>query len=190
MAPPVTPSQTVGPFFHLGLTRENRDDLVPHGASAEALTIRGQVLDGDGECVTDALVEIWQANPEGVYAGVTNENAVSAKSNLFTGFARIPTDPNGAFRFTTVKPGRVAGPGGTLQAPHVVVTVFARGLLKHLMTRMYFPDERSNSEDTVLNLVPAERRSTLVAKHSAEGNNVLEWNIILQGQDETVFFDL
>ena len=105
----------------------------------------------------------------------------------FKGFGRIPTDARGAFRFSTIKPGRVPGPGGRLQAPHLVVSVFMRGLLKHLATRIYFPDEAGNAEDPILKLVPPARRSTLIARPRSRG--VLEWNIILQGKGETVFFD-
>ncbi len=108
-------------------------------------------------------------------------------SAAFRGFGRVPTDAKGAFRFSTIKPGRVPGPGGRLQAPHLVVAVFMRGLLKHLATRIYFPDEPANAEDPILKLVPAPRRATLIAKHKAKG--VLEWNILLQGRNETVFFD-
>ena len=99
------------------------------------------------------------------------------------------TDDKGAFRFATIKPGRVPGPADTLQAPHLVVTVFMRGLLKHLITRLYFPDDPANADDPVLKLVPAERRSTLIARRSSTDKNSFEWNVILQGQEETVFFD-
>src|SRR5262249_1423144 len=106
----------------------------------------------------------------------------------FRGFGRVPTDERGAFRFTTVKPGRVPGPAGRRQAPHLLVTVFMRGLLRHLVTRMYFPDQPANADDLVLNLVPADRRATLIAR--AAGVGVLEWDIVLQGRGETVFFDV
>jgi protocatechuate 3,4-dioxygenase alpha subunit len=176
-----TPSQTVGPFFRIGL-----DAL--KGASTLAtpgpLGIGGRVLDGRGAPVPDAMIEIWQADEAGRYAHPESPRRPEAG---FRGFCRIPTAADGAFRFTTVKPGRVAGPGGALQAPHVVVLVFMRGLLKHLMTRIYFPDEtRANEADPVLKLVPAERRSTLIARPAASG---LEWDVVLQGERETVFFD-
>jgi protocatechuate 3,4-dioxygenase alpha subunit len=141
------------------------------------VTIEGRVLDGDGQPVTDAVIEIWQADPHGHYAGTA-----------FHGFGRVATDAQGVFRFTTVKPGSVPGPGGALQAPHLLIAVFARGLLKQVVTRMYFPDEPGNAADPVLALVPADRRPTLIAR--ARGPGVLAWDIILQGRDETVCFDV
>jgi protocatechuate 3,4-dioxygenase alpha subunit len=112
----------------------------------------------------------------------------------FLGFGRVPTDGDGVFRLTTIKPGSVPGPGGTTQAPHLVVAVLMRGLLKHLLTRMYFPDEPGNADDPILRLVPAERRRTLIARAAQEGvlgahEGRLEWDVILQGDEETVFFD-
>ena len=172
-----TASQTAGPFVHIGLTWLFRDCLALPGADGERVTVEGRVLDGDGRPVTDAVLEIWQADPRGRYADPE-----------FHGFGRVPTDGTGGFRFTTVKPGRVPGPNGALQAPHLLIAVFARGLLKQLVTRMYFPDEPGNAADAVLALVPADRRPTLVAR--ARGAGVLAWDIILQGRDETVFFDV
>ena len=170
-----TTSQTVGPYLHIGLTWLIREDLVSPGVTGDPVTIQGRVLDGNGKPVNDALVEIWQAN---------------ALEPGFKGFGRSATDDNGAFRFKTIKPGRVPGPGGALQAPHIAVTVFMRGQLKQLVSRIYFPDEPSNADDPVLRLVPAERRSTLVAKKLPGGKGALEWNVNLQGAEETVFFDL
>jgi protocatechuate 3,4-dioxygenase alpha subunit len=172
-----TTSQTAGPFVHIGLTWFCRDCLAPPGAAEQRVTVEGRVLDGAGQPVTDAIVEIWQADPHGRY---TNP--------AFHGFGRVATDGNGGFRFTTVKPGRVPGPDAALQAPHLLVAVFARGLLKQVVTRMYFPDEPGNAVDPVLALVPADRRPTLVAR--ARGARVLAWDIVLQGQDETVFFEV
>lgn len=183
-----TASQTVGPFFHLGLTYLKRDNLVAPGVAGEQVTLRGRVLDGDGDCASDALIEIWQADSQGRYAsGEATEGKTPAAA--FQGFGRVATDKNGAFCFTTIKPGRVPGPGGNLQAPHVVVTIFARGLLKQLLTRIYFPGEPSNAEDPLLQLVPAERRSTMIATRVPGADNTLEWNVVLQGKGETVFFD-
>jgi protocatechuate 3,4-dioxygenase alpha subunit len=183
-----TGSQTVGPFFHLGLTSLKKDNLAAPGVAGENVVVQGYIFDGDRKPVADAVIEIWQANSYGQYAHPEDQQGKPIEAE-FKGFGRIPTDKDGAFRFTTIKPGRVPGPGDALQAPHLVVTVFARGLLKHLLTRIYFPDEPSNAEDTVLNLVPEDRRATLISQRLSGAENVLEWNIILQGEGETVFFD-
>jgi protocatechuate 3,4-dioxygenase alpha subunit len=131
-------------------------------------------------------VEIWQADAQGRYAHPEDTRAVPLTPG-FRGFGRVPTDGDGRFRFFTIKPGTVADPQGGLQAPHLVVSVFLRGLLKRLVTRVYFPDEPRNADDRVLRLVPAERRGTLVARQTA--SDELAWDIILQGVGETVFFD-
>lgn len=178
-----TPSQTVGPFFRIGMESLYTPDLAPDAAGRVA--IGGRVLDGDGAPVNDAILEIWQANAHGRYAHPDDARALPLTAG-FTGFGRVPTGADGRFRFSTIKPGCVPGPGGVAQAPHLVVAVFMRGLLLHLLTRMYFPDEPRNASDPVLQLVPADRRATLIASRSAEG---LEWNVILQGDKETVFFD-
>jgi protocatechuate 3,4-dioxygenase alpha subunit len=183
-----TTSQTVGPFFSIGLDRLNHADLTDPNVPGERVTIEGRVLDGDGKPVPDALIEIWQANSHGKYAHPedTQEKPVEAK---FQGFGRIPTDEDGKFRFTTIKPGRVPGPDGALQAPHIAVSVFMRGLLRRLVTRIYFPDDPSNASDFALNLADPARRGTLIARKSNEKPGTLEWNIIMQGPEETVFFD-
>jgi len=180
MAVPVTPSQTVGPFLRIGLDWLNTTEIECADATTERITIEGRVLDADGAPVPDALLEFWQASPQGTYSS----------SATFRGFGRVPTDDDGAFRLTTVKPGRVPAPDGTLQAPHIVVTIFMRGLLRHLVSRIYFPDEASNADDMVLKLVPHERRRTLIARRAETGEARLTWNVVLQGADETVFFDL
>jgi protocatechuate 3,4-dioxygenase alpha subunit len=172
-----TTSQTVGPYLHIGLTWLITEKLAPAGVPGQRVTIRGRVLDGDGKPVDDALVEIWQADSRGKYGG-----------KRFRGFGRSATDAQGEFRFHTIKPGRVPGPDGELQAPHILAVVFMRGQLKHLVSRIYFPDEPANGKDAVLALVPKERRATLIARKSGKPG-VLEWNVILQGKDETVFFD-
>src|SRR6185437_9495388 len=132
--------------------------------------------DGDGKPLWDALLEFWQADARGQYP---HAEAIQGKSAdpKFKGFGRVATGEQGDFSFTTIKPGRVAGPGGTQQAPHIVVTIFARGVLKQFVTRIYFPDEPGNAEDAVLNLVPPERRATLVAKRVPDAADVLEWNV-------------
>ena len=183
-----TTSQTVGPYLHIGLIWLITEDLAPAGVAGERISITGRVLDGDGKPVNDALVEIWQANLHGKYADPQDKQSKPLDQG-FRGFGRSATDDNGAFRFKTIKPGRVAGPGGKLQAPHIAVNVLMCGLLKQLVTRIYFPDEPANAEDPVLALVPGERRATLIAKQAAGKPGALEWNVILQGRDETVFFD-
>ena len=179
-------SQTIGPYLRIGLEWMQIEDLAPPGVAGERVRIEGKVLDADGKPVNDAAVELWQANSQGKYASPEDPQQKPVET-AFRGYGRSLTDDAGAFRFRTIKPGRVPGADGKLQAPHLVVTIFMRGLLKQLVTRVYFPDEPSNADDPVLNLVPPERRSTLVARKSGEG--VLEWNVQLQGRGETVFFD-
>jgi protocatechuate 3,4-dioxygenase, alpha subunit len=184
-----TPSQTVGPFFSIGCDRLKTIELVGKGASDERIEITGRVVDGDGIAVPDAMLEIWQANSCGKYAHPedTQDKPIEAG---FQGFGRASTDANGRFRFSTIRPGSVPGPEGKPQAPHIVVSVFMRGLLRRLVTRIYFPDGAVNSEDFVLNLVEPERRATLIAKRVAGETNTFEWNVELQGANETVFFDI
>ena len=179
-------SQTIGPYLRIGLEWMVIEDLVPAGVSGERVRIEGRVLDGDGKPVNDAAVEIWQANGHGRYASPEDSQDRPLEEG-FRGYGRSLTDADGRFRFATIKPGRVPGPEGRMQAPHLNLTIFMRGLLKQLMTRIYFPDEPANADDPVLQLVPSERRATLVAKRKAA--DLLEWNIVLQGRDETVFFD-
>jgi len=189
MSPQATTSQTVGPFFSTGLTRLKKDTLASPGVSGEHVTISGRVLDGDGVGVPDAMLEIWQADSYGKYAHPEDTQNKTMEA-AFHGYGRILTDANGAFRFQTIKPGSVAGPNDKPQAPHIAVSVFARGLLRRLVTRIYFPDESANAGDFVLNLVEPARRGTLIAKKLAEQGGNLEWNVILQGDKETVFFDI
>ena len=183
-----TSSQTVGPYLHIGLTWLVTDNLAGPGVSGQPITLGGRIVDGDGAPVTDALVEIWQANSHGRYAHPEDRGTAPLEPG-FRGFGRVPTDADGAFRFTTIKPGRVPGPDGTLQAPHINVTLFMRGMLKHLVTRIYFPDEPANAQDPVLASVPAARRGTLIAQPVAGNAHALAWNVRLQGEGETVFFD-
>jgi protocatechuate 3,4-dioxygenase, alpha subunit len=166
MSLPPTPSQTAGPFFSFGLCISPQNEVVAGGD----VHITGQVLDGNGEPVADAMVEIWQADPDGEY-------------RPDFGWARCGSDGEGRFSFTTLKPGRVAG-----QAPHLTMLVFARGLLKPVLTRMYFPDEAdANDGDPVLSAVPAEDRATLVAAPDGDG---LRFDVRLQGDGQTAFFTL
>jgi protocatechuate 3,4-dioxygenase alpha subunit len=178
-------SQTIGPYLRIGLEWMQIENLAPKGVAGERVSIRGVVLDADGKPVNDAAVEIWQANSHGRYASPEDRQNKPLEP-AFRGYGRSLTDNKGAFRFRTIKPGGIPGPGGKLQAPHLNVTVFMRGLLKQLMTRMYFPGEAANAQDPVLALVPAARRATLIARRTGKD---LEWNIVLQGRNETVFFD-
>ena len=184
-----TTSQTVGPYFKIGLQWLNRDNLVGEGVSGARVKIQGRVVDGDGVPVPDAILEIWQANAHGKYDHPEDTQDKPLEPG-FKGYGRVPTTVDGVFRFTTIKPGPVPGPDGIEQAPHLVVSVFLRGVLRRLVTRIYFPDEPRNAADFILQLVEPERRSTLIAKKSEGGAGTLEWNVVLQGPEETVFFDL
>jgi len=183
-----TSSQTIGPYLHIGLTWLITDNLAQPGVSGERVAIEGRIVDGDGNAVNDAVVEIWQANAQGRYAHPEDTQDKPLEPQ-FKGFGRVTTDNDGVFRFTTIKPGRVPAPSGGLQAPHLNVTIFTRGLLKHLITRMYFSNEPANDADPVLQRVPAERRQTLIAAPSEGKSGAFKWNVILQGERETVFFD-
>lgn len=183
-----TPSQTVGPYFHIGLPSDGQDQLVAADAPG-AIRIEGAITDGEGEPVTDALVEIWQANTAGRYAHPDDKREELPLEEGFTGFGRCATDESGRYRFLTVKPGPVPAPGGAMQAPHIEVSVFARGLLKRLVTRIYFGDEeQANREDPVLSEIEdPELRSTLLAIQEGGG---YRFDIHLQGERETAFFDV
>lgn len=187
---PLTSSQTVGPFFHDALlcAELHRNVLLPSGAIGARLRIEGRVLDGDGQAVPDAVIEIWQADHHGHYSDTSDRPVEHALS----GFGRTGTDMEGAYWFETIKPGRVAFDDNTLQAPHICVAVFARGLLNHLYTRIYFADDPANADDPVLRCVPVERRPTLLAQpasNSAASVGYL-FDIVLQGAGETVFFNI
>jgi protocatechuate 3,4-dioxygenase, alpha subunit len=185
-----TPSQTVGPFFKPALIRSGQESLVTPKCRGERITIEGRVLDGDAAPVGDAMIELWQANADGRYDH-PDDSQEKLIDRDFHGFGRAATDERGRFRFHTIKPGSVPGPADMLQAPHINVSIFARGLLKRLITRIYFPDEPLNAADAVLNTVASERRSTLVALiEDAQRPNVLRFDIVLQGENETVFFDV
>ena len=184
-----TTSQTVGPFFKIGLEWLYRDNLVGDGVSGERVTIQGRVFDGDGVPVPDAILEIWQANAHGKYDHPEDTQNKPLEPG-FKGYGRVPVTAEGVFRFATIKPGPVPGPNGKEQAPHLVISVFMRGVLRRLVTRIYFPDEPRNAADFILNLGEPSRRSTLIAKKTAGAPGTLEWNVVLQGPDETVFFDL
>ncbi len=181
-----TPSQTVGPYLRIGFLPLVTDAIAAAGVPGERVSIRGRMSDGDGKPINDGVLEVWQADAEGRYAH-PEDGQKTPPAGAFRGFGRILSDGKGVFQFTTIKPGPVAGPDGSQQAPHLMVTIFMRGMLKHLITRMYFPDDPLNNTDPVLLSVPADRRGTLVA--SPSGKSALEWNIVSQGPGETVFFD-
>jgi len=187
--PGQTPSQTVGPFFHDSLSWPGAETLIGSATKGERIEIVGRVLDGDGAPVPDALLEIWQANAAGRYAHPA-DGQLKPIDPAFRGFGRCASDAEGRFRFATIRPGRVPGRGNALQAPHINLGLFARGLLRRLVTRLYFEDAPENAEDPVLALVqdPA-RRATLLAKRVAGDRAVYRFDIVLQGKGETVFFD-
>lgn len=190
--PGITPSQTVGPYYAYGLTPAGRyawndafsTNLATPDAVGERIRIEGTVVDGDGAPIPDAMIEIWQADAQGRY--VTRGEDGTKPNTSFRGFGRCGTDNNGGFRFDTIKPGPVAGPDGKMQAPHILVAYFSRGLLTHLYTRIYFDGEAANASDPVLSLVPTERRGTLIAKKASDG--AYRFDIYMQGERETVFF--
>lgn len=195
--PGLTPSQTVGPFFAYGLTSNGQYDwndaftsnLVTPDASGERIRIEGQVFDGDGAVVPDCMIEIWQADAQGRFADPQDKRALP--NATFKGFGRCGTNPKGEFAFDTIKPGPVPGPNGKSQAPHILVAVFARGMLVQNYTRIYFDGEAANTADPVLALVPADRRATLIAKRvQGASAAVYRFDLCLQGDNETVFFDV
>jgi protocatechuate 3,4-dioxygenase, alpha subunit len=191
----VTPSQTVGPYFAYGLTSNGKYDwndafsnnLVTADTSGERIRVEGRVFDGDGAPMVDCMLEIWQADAQGRFSDPQDKRALPNSS--FRGFGRVGTDGKGGYAFDTIKPGQVADPDGKMQAPHLVLAVFARGMLLHLYTRIYFDGEASNAADPVLALVPADRRHTLIAAR-AGGSAVYRLDIHMQGDNETVFFDV
>lgn len=185
----LTGSQTVGPFFSPSLLREgaSRNVLTEPATPGERIRIEGRVLDGDGAPVPDAMVEIWQAGAGGHY----NHPADPQPDIDFTGYGRSGTSENGSYWFETIKPGPVPFDAQQMQAPHVVVTIFSRGLLNHLVTRLYFADEPANESDPILRFVPDERRPTLLARRETKGAiAIYRFDIIMQGMGETVFFNL
>jgi protocatechuate 3,4-dioxygenase, alpha subunit len=183
-----TPSQTVGPFFHDALLDGDRSELVSPD-HPKAVRIEGTVYDGAGEPVSDAMVEIWQANGAGRYNDHADNREDLPLDEGFSGFGRSGTDAGGRFSFVTVKPGPAPLPDGGMQAPHIMVSVFARGLLKRVVTRIYFPDEEeANAADPVLSSIEDPKpRETLIAR--VEGD-ALRFDIHLQGENQTAFFEL
>lgn len=174
-------SQTVGPFFRIGLAHLCGSETKPD-ENPETITVHGKVFDGDGLPVPDAVLEFWHADAHGTFSEQTGE---SGRPVCFT---RVATDLDGEYRFAIAMPGAVVCDSELRQAPHLAVLVFARGLMRQLITRMYFPDEAANASDTLLQLVPVDRRHTLIAHADGANGRAFEWNVVLQGRDETVFF--
>ncbi|MBZ5520919.1 MAG: protocatechuate 3,4-dioxygenase subunit alpha [Acidobacteriia bacterium] len=183
------PSQTAGPYFHLGLTIPGSVGcLVTPQTKGERLRLTCSIVDGEGKPVNDAMIELWQANADGQYFQAQGAAQSKTSDQDFHGFGRLATDENGLCTFETIRPGRVPGNANTLQAPHINVSIQARGLLVRLATRIYFAGDSANTEDPILALVPAGRRDTLMAQPQEAG--AWRFDIHLSGERETVFFDV
>jgi protocatechuate 3,4-dioxygenase alpha subunit len=189
MSEPLTPSQTVGPYFSMRLPWPQGPCVVPAGTPG-AVTVFGRLLDGAGDPVPDGLIETWQASPAGRFAHPADPRGpVPGGDTGFRGFGRCPTGHDGSYAITTLKPGPLPAGDGHAEAPHVNISVFARGALDRCVTRLYFPDEtHANQADPALQAVPPARRHTLIATPAGPG--LLRFDIRLQGDNETVFFDL
>ena len=183
----LTPSQTIGPFYFGTIVRGYRADMAPPGMAGERIELALTLYDVDGALVPDGLLELWQANSHGRYNHPDDRRNLPLDSG-FEGFGRASADTTGTAHFSTVKPGRVPWPAGGMQAPHINVSVFARGLLNRLATRVYFDGDPANAEDPVLKLVGPARRATLIAKRDSKG--IWRHPIRLGGASETVFFDV
>ena len=193
----ITPSQTVGPYFAYGLTPTGKyewndaftNNLITPDTSGERIRVEGKVFDGDRAVVPDCMLEIWHADAQGRFSDPQDKRALPNSS--FRGFGRCGTDATGGYAFDTIKPGSVPDPDGKPQAPHILLAVYARGMTRQAQTRIYFSDEASNASDPILALVPADRRDTLVAtRKPGAGNAVYTLDIHLQGDNETVFFEV
>src|SRR5271170_289992 len=182
-----TPSQTVGPYLHLGLTDARSISRVAgDGAKGERVWVTFRVLDGDRVPVPDAMIELWQADYQGNYP----HQESSADATTLCGFGRLATAEDGSCTFETIKPGCVPGPGQTVQAPHINVSILGRGILKRLSTRLYFAEEPANAADPVLALVLENRRATLLARPDSTCPGNWIFDVRLRGEAETVFFDV
>jgi len=179
----------VGPFFRPALIEVGTENLVREGTRGEHVTIEGRLIDGDGAPVTDAMLEIWQANAEGKYDHPEDDQE-KLVDPTFHGYGRAATDTEGTFRFHTIKPGPLPDAHGGVQAPHISLSIFARGLLKRLVTRIYFPDEPLNATDAALNAATPDRRATMIAAWTDATHRTLRFDVILQGANETVFLDI
>jgi protocatechuate 3,4-dioxygenase alpha subunit len=183
----VTSYQTVGPYFKIGLEALYRNDLTNPNTPGRVIEVAGTVFDADRAPVPDAVLELWHADSFGRYMV---QPQTKPFDESYVGFGRVPTNEAGQFHFRTVKPGAVQADRPARQAPHILVSVFMRGLLYRLITRIYFSDEAGNADDPVLRSVEQHRRGSLVASVDPSHPNRYEWNIFLQGEDETVFFEL
>jgi protocatechuate 3,4-dioxygenase, alpha subunit len=185
----LTPSQTVGPYFSMRLPFPGGPDVVSPETPG-AITILGRLYDGVGDPIPDGLIETWQADPNGRFAHPNDPRGpILDGDKAFRGFGRCPTNHDGSFKIVTLKPGALPFGDGRTEAPHIDVSVFARGMLDRSVTRIYFPDEQAaNAADPVLAAVPAGRRGTLIAVPGGDG--LLRFDVYMQGPNETVFFDL
>ncbi len=185
----MTPSQTVGPFFHFSLSANTLGQMAGPAAAGEAVRLAVRVFDGEGVPVPDAIIELWQADTSGKYEH-PEDTQNRAPDATFCGFGRMGTDETGTCVFETIRPGRVPGIGEKAQAPHINVIVLARGMLDGLFTRIYFAGDPANAEDAALSLVPEDRRATLLANPDTGRGGTWSFEIHLCGERETVFFDL
>jgi protocatechuate 3,4-dioxygenase alpha subunit len=184
-----TPSQTVGPFFHLGLTNgQDCGRMADPAAQGEHIRVAIRIFDAEGAGVPDAMVELWQADANGKY-NHPDDPQHKNPDPAFRGYGRLPSDKDGRMIFETVRPGRVSGIDGALQAPHINVHIFSRGILRHVSTRIYFAGDSANADDAILRLVPAARRDTLMAHPDARQPETWNIDFHLCGDAETVFFD-
>jgi protocatechuate 3,4-dioxygenase, alpha subunit len=183
----ITSYQTVGPYFKIGLEALYRHDLANPNAPGRLIEVAGTIFDADLVPVPDAILELWHADSLGRYMV---EPGPKGSENSFVGFGRVPTNEAGQFHFRTTKPGAVQEAGRPRHAPHILISVFMRGLLYRLITRIYFSDESENADDPLLRSVETHRRDTLIAKADPADPNLYKWDIFLQGENETVFFEL
>jgi protocatechuate 3,4-dioxygenase alpha subunit len=187
MSGTLTPSQTVGPYLAISLPWPDGEQVVPDDAPG-ALTISGILYDGNGDPIPDGLIETWQADRNGRFTHPDDPRGTADPQPAgFRGFGRAATDSDGRWWVRTIKPGPLPAPDGSTEAPHIDLSVFARGLLDRVVTRIYFPDDPLNDSDPVLATVPGDRRNTLIARREDAG---MHFDIRLQGDDETVFFDI
>jgi protocatechuate 3,4-dioxygenase, alpha subunit len=183
----ITSYQTVGPYFKIGMEALYRNDLTNPNTPGRMIEVAGIVFDADHAPVPDAVLELWQADSFGRYM---MQPQTKPFDDAFVGFGRVPTNEAGQFHFRTIKPGAVQISSLARQAPHILVSVFMRGLLYRLITRIYFSDEAGNASDPVLCSIEPARRDSLIAKADRSQPHLYEWNVFLQGDNETVFFDL